>query len=133
MEEKIYESKSLRFICHAINIGMVDFESPEEIKIISNRKPGFIIKVIDFDIPKLSLHAACKFFGNENLVDLESNTYDYIVFSTDKSEENSEKLALINIPLFELILSSDILGKDETPIEKKWGLDIEEWDLILAR
>lgn len=129
MEEKIYESKSLRFICHAINIGMVDFESPEEIKIVSKHKPGFIIKVVDFDIPKISLQTACKFFGNENLVDLESNTYDYIVFSTDKSEENSENLSLINIPLFELIMSSDILGKDEN----KWSLDIEEWDLILTR
>jgi hypothetical protein len=128
METKIYDNKSLKFLCNQINLGLIDEEYDLEKLIIKSKlKPNYIIKIIDIDIvdfikehiPKIDLFSKVDQF--------ETNTYDYIVFGiSEDTNQLDEKINTLRcISLFELIsVELENINKNE------WNLDSEEWDLI---
>lgn len=128
--EKIYEKKSLRTIIQALTIGLVDFEDPEQIQIVSDKKPGFLVKLIDIDIEEYCVKML-KQNPDSNISQCESNFFDYVVFNNTIDKETNKTMMLI-APLFELILMSNILT-EMTENSVVWSLDTEEWDLLIAK
>jgi len=138
--EKKFENKSLRFICNSINLGLIEYEKPEQIKIISKNKPDTFIKIVDVDLSKYLLSIIKDNTHLRTTVsNFESNVYDFIVFTLVDSDTDKDKKDMLTISLFELISVSDKLENDN--VESKnivnnldqsyWSLDSEEWDLII--
>lgn len=138
--EKKFENKSLRFICNSINLGLIEYDKPEQLKIISKNKPDTFIKIIDIDLSKYLLSIIK---DNPTLrakvSNFESNVYDYVVFTLVDSDITKDKKDMLAISLFELISVSNKLEKDNVETknlvnnldELYWSLDSEEWDLII--
>jgi hypothetical protein len=132
--EKIFEDKSLQFIINAINIGMVEYESIESLKIISKNKPDFFIKIVDVDITDYVSSMISKSHLKEEIDFCETNYYDYIVFGKNINE-NKKTLTIIG--LLELISISDKIVTEDKQIRSEetlnsniWSLNTNDWDLI---
>lgn len=132
---KIFSNKSLRFIINAINAGLVEYEEIETIKIVSDKKPDFFIKVIDVDITDYVSSMIKKSKDLSNISFVETNFHDYIVFGKDKNEQG--EITLVTMSLLELInistklITEDNQTKNENFVDKNiWSLDNEDWDLI---
>ena len=134
--EKIFESKSLKFIINAINTGMVEYQSLKSLEIISKSKPEFFIKIIDIDMTNYVTEIINITELKKEIDFCETNIFDYVVFGKTKNEEGLT--TLIAIGLLELISISDklITEENQTRIEENsnidsiWSLDTEDWDLI---
>jgi len=134
--EKIFESKSLKFIINAINTGMVEYQSLESLQIISKNKPEFFIKIIDVDITNFVTEMINSTQLKEEIDFCETNIFDYVVFGKTKKDEG--QTTLIAIGLLELISISDKLITEENQtrseeninIDSIWSLNTEDWDLI---
>ena len=132
---KIFSNKSLRFIINALNAGLVEYEEIETIKIVSDKKPDFFIKVIDVDITDYVSSMIKKSKDLSNISFVETNFHDYIVFGKDKNEQG--EITLVTMSLLELInistklITEDNQTKNENFVDKNiWSLDNEDWDLI---
>ena len=132
---KIFSNKSLRFIINALNAGLVEYEEIETIKIVSDKKPDFFIKVIDVDITDYVSSMIKKSKDLSNISFVETNFHDYIVFGKDKNEQG--EITLVAMSLLELInistklITEDNQTKNENFVDKNiWSLDNEDWDLI---
>lgn len=132
--EIIYENKSLRFICHALNMGMIEFENPEEIQIISKSKPEFVVKLIDVDLTDYVFKMSSTSLLKDKIDQCETNIYDYVVFGVVLDNETQKK-TLVTIPLFELILMSPTIEEQNNVqgVGTNWDINAEEWSLIILR
>lgn len=124
MKELLYENKSLKFICHTINMGLVDVENIDTLQIISKNKPEFVVRVLDIDVTDYVFEIAKTSDGEDRVEQCETNFYDYIVFGTILEDG---KKTLTTISLFELIMASGLSKENNFG---NWSLDNEEWSLI---
>lgn len=130
--EKIFENKSLRFICNAINTGMIEIDEINNLKIISEAYNNIFIKILDIPIIKQLAEIFEKDEKLKNEIDfIETNIHDYIVFMKEK---NSDGVILKIISLLELITISPNIVKDDEQKRNNdsiiWSLDENIWDLI---
>jgi hypothetical protein len=128
--EIIYENKSLRFICNALNVGLVEYENLESVQIVSKNKPEFVVKLLDVDITNYAFNLTSKSLLKDKIDQCETNFYDYVVFGTVLNPDDNIK-TLMTISLFELILTSPKISDDSNP-KSSWDLETEEWSLILV-
>jgi hypothetical protein len=130
--EKIFENKSLRFICNAINTGMIEIEELNNLKIISDFYNNIFIKILDISIIQQLAGIFEKDEKLKNDVDfIETNIHDYIVFMKEKTSEGT---TLKVISLLELVnISPNIVKDDEQKRDNNsiiWSLDENIWNLI---
>lgn len=134
--EKIFENMSLRFICNAINTGMVEYSNLKELTIVSKTNKSVFIKILDIDITDYVSDLVANTTLKEEIHNVETNFYDYVVFmKTQENDETATTLRLIG--LLELITVNDriISSEKQTKLSEKteilnWSLDTNDWDLI---
>lgn len=132
----IIENESLKTIISQINAELIDFEDYSKLRIISKNKPNVVIILAESDLTGTLAEYVKKpdFDINIDNLEIETTTFDYIVL-TVVMEGN--KYILKNIPLFELIIASEILLTDNTGIhlmnksdKSSFNLESKEWNLI---
>lgn len=134
--KKIFENKSLRFICNTINTGLVETEEIRinNLQLISKNKPNFFIRPVEIDISDYIISMIRKIkISSKPIINFETTFYDFVVFSMINQD------TLIISSLLELISIAPNLIQNEQqkteeknqPIDNIWSLDLEEWDLIL--
>jgi hypothetical protein len=135
--EKIFENKSLRFICNSINSGLIENEeiNIDKLQISSDLNPEFSIKPIEIDLSDYIFNMVknnLKF--KTEIKQFETTFYDFVVFHI--IEQDSKTLMIIG--LLELILIAPTLVQGEQDrkeiltekIPNIWDLDVEIWNLI---
>jgi hypothetical protein len=135
--EKIFENKSLRFICNSINSGLIENEeiNIDKLQISSDLNPEFSIKPIEIDLSDYIFNMVknnLKF--KTEIEQFETTFYDFVVFHI--IEQDSKTLMIIG--LLELILIAPTLVQGEQDrkeiltekIPNIWDLDVEIWNLI---
>ena len=115
--ELLYENKNLEFICNSINLGLIENIKDIEISrliIKSNNKPNIFIKLIDIDISnyvKSTLETPQNILNNfqniENVKDIETNFYDYIIFTINEG-------TIMCISLLEMLLINSKLTENNS-------------------
>lgn len=135
--EKIFEGKSLRFICNAINMGLgLEEYEVENLRIVSAQKPHLIIKVLDIDISEFVLEQLAKqnIGIGKNITHAECNYYGFVIFTTAESDESGNGTeTLMVLSLLDMVLMNEKTLSDETGMRTEsgsWSLDSEEWDLL---
>lgn len=132
----IIENESLKTIISQINAELIDFEDYSKLRIISKNKPNVVIILAESDLTGTLAEYVKNPDFNINLdnLEIETTTFDYIVL-TVVMEGN--KYILKNIPLFELIITSENLLTDNTGIhlmnksdKSSFNLESKEWNLI---
>jgi len=137
--KKIFENKSLRFICNSINIGLVETDEIQlnKLQIISKNKPGFFVKPIDIDL-KDFIYDMMKtsVLSKENINQLETSFLDFVVFNTITDNSGVKTLLIISLNELLLIAPKILINENQQREESEsntndfWSLDTEEWDLI---
>lgn len=128
MTEKIYEKKSLKAIMRDLNLGLIDCDDPKQIQIVSDKKPGFLIKFMDIDISEYCIDMLLQ-NPEQQISQCESNIYDFVVFNNTIDPETNKNTMMVS-SLFELILMSEIATESKDIV---WSLDTEEWDLLITK
>lgn len=130
-----FKRKSLNEICSSLNAGLVDYKDSNKISIISDTKPGFLIRLVEVSLEEHMQHLVnCSpdiMKGEE--FNVEVNSFDYFVFSMVIDEESGTKM-LTNMPLFELVIASNNLLADETGLKQiqnsDWNMNAQIWDCL---
>lgn len=124
VQQPILENKSLNFIINSINMGLVDFESLEDLCIVSSNHEDFFVKVFEIDLQdKLVEFLSKNPFGlKDKLKSLETILYDYVMFTVKDG-------ILINMPIAELLISDKLIADESGTIVKNIDLFKEEWTL----
>jgi hypothetical protein len=115
--EKLITNKSLNFIITQFNLGMIEFEDIDKLKIISDNKPNHLIKIIEFDLAEYLYQQLKNFSFKIKPTKAESNLYDFVVFSVNDD-------TLMCMSLLEMINILNLTNE-------KFDLNIEEWNLIV--
>ena len=97
----ILENSSLTTILNSINHGVIGVENADNLLIVSEQKPGIFIKHIIIDITHI-LAEVIDDNLKEVVDEIETEFYDYIVFTVDTVERT-----LMNMSLLEYILIND--------------------------
>lgn len=131
-----FKSKSLNEICSSLNAGLVDYKDSNKISIISEAKPGFLIRLVEVSLEEHMQHlvnCSSDIIKNGEEFNVEVNSFDYFVFSMVIDEERGTKM-LTNIPLFELVIASNNLLADETGLKQiqnnDWNMNAQIWDCL---
>jgi len=135
---KIFENKSLRFICNSINVGLVETEEIDinDLEIVSKNNPDFIIKVIEIDISDYVVNMLKKSnILRTKIKKFETSFYDFVVFNTTENTLISISLLELSMIAPKLIQGEQQKNEDEitNTINNNWSFDSEEWDLILQK
>lgn len=135
----IFENKSLRSICNAINTGLIETDeiSIENLEIVSTLKPGIKIHVIEIDLKSYMYNMIKNSNWKTTVKNFETNFYDFVVFTETTDELTQDKTVLI-MGLLELVLISPKIGEEGSIQERTefdtnnniWSLDTNEWNLI---
>jgi hypothetical protein len=128
----LYSNESLRNLLNWINIGLVNYEIPESIIIVTKNNPDVLIKPIEVNIEDFVFCMANNLSGKmkKSIDTCEVAFIDYLVFSVVKNEDAENEL--INIPLIELMLGQDLMNEiTNSNSNFDWSLDNKQWDLFI--
>lgn len=128
MEEKVLDNASLLEIIRVINIGLMDFDNFNKLKIISDKKPGIIIKVNQDLVRSELLTQIIQDLGlTAKDLKIEFEYTDFLVFGL-----SDDKQTLTTIPLMDIICSEGMVIDKETgsDVSGGWSINAKEWTLV---
>lgn len=130
MVETIYENQSLRFIINAINVGLIQYEKPEQLLISSETLKDIFIKMSEIDMTGFIKELIGSEFNlQKTITDVEVNAYDFFVFTIviNTDDDGNETRTLMCNSLLELITIN------ENVENQVWSIDNRIWKLSITK